>query len=81
MRIVDQARLVDDARDGDAAGGRERLLAPGVLNGLEPRPPGVDEVLDVLPLVVDLLAQLAERREAIDREARSRPDGRGRGRR
>jgi hypothetical protein len=72
VRIGDQARLVDDAGDRDAPLGREHLVVPGAFDGLEPRPPRLEQVLDVLPLVVDLLASSARAtRPSVARRAAS----------
>ena len=68
MRIGDQARLVDRPYDAGGAIRSECLAAALLRDRIEPFPPRRGQVLDVLPFVVDVLAELGEPEQAVDRE-------------
>ena len=64
-KILDQPGFRAHPLDCPAPFGEQRLVAPSCLDDVESVTPGVGEVLDVLPLVLDLFAERHQRLERV----------------
>jgi hypothetical protein len=65
VRIPDQARFLDREVDRRFAIRSEQVVGARGPDGVEPRPPGVGELGDVRPLVLDILAEELQRVERL----------------